>query len=230
MKKITLTIIFLLIPICLSFGNTWKVINEKTWISNTNFPTSQYVFYETSNGFKKAIFQINGSGRCAVLSLIYDVELEENTIFLKNELNLDSSLVINREREKASLILYLKNDSIIISNDLSIEYKMVFDNARICNWLESYSGYQIIPIDELKAIPLEKNQIYDIHFFNLGPNPINCGIDNNSELTDIEAIFLSEYIKSSAYYKGFDFHNKKHLGIHKERFSKKLLREYLQIT
>lgn len=213
MKRLILTKIILLISIYLSFGNTWEVINEKTWISNKDFPTSQYVFYETLNGFKKAIFQINGSGRCAVLSLIYDVELKGDTISLKNELTLDSLSVKKGVKEKRTLTLILKDASTIVSNELTYDYKKSFEDARICNWIETYSGNQIIPIQDLKAIPIKENQTYDIHSFNFGPNPENCGIDNKPELTDKEAIFFGQYLKTPAQKNGFDFKNKKILFV-----------------
>lgn len=213
MKRLILTKIILLISVYMSFGNTWKTINEKTWISDKDFPTCQYVFYETSNGLKKAIFQINGSGRCTVLSLIYDVELKADTISLKNELNLDSINVKKEIIEKRTLTLILKDNSTIISNDLSYNFKKRFEDARICNWIETYSGNQIIPIQDLKAIPIEVNQIYDVHLFDLGPNPENCGNDNNPELTDKEAIFFSQYLKVPAQKNGFDFKNKRILFV-----------------
>jgi hypothetical protein len=205
--------IILLISTYMSFGNTWEVINEKTWISEKDFPTSQYVFYETSNGLRKAIYQINGSGRCAVLSLIYDVELKGDTISLKNELTLDSLSVKKEIKEKRTLTLILKDNSTIISNDLTYNFTKKFEDARICNWIETYSGNQIIPIQDLKAIPIDINQIYNVNSFDLGPNPENCGIDNKPVLTDKEAIFFSEYLKAPAQKTGFDFKNKKILFV-----------------
>jgi hypothetical protein len=196
-----------------SFANTWETINEKTWISNKDFPTSQYVFYETSNGLKKAIFQINGSGRCAVLSLIYDVEIVADTIRLKNELTLDSLNIKKGNDEKRTLTLILKDNSTITSTDSTYNFTKRFEDARICNWIETYSGNVIIPIQDLKAIPIGVNQIYDKDSFKLGPNPKDCGIDNKPELTDKEAIFFSEYLKVPAQKNGFDFRNKKILFV-----------------
>lgn len=213
MKRLILTKIILLISVYVSFGNTWETINEKTWISNKDFPTSQYVFYETSNGLKKAIFQINGSGRCAVLSLIYDVEIVADTIRLKNELTLDSLNIKKGIDGKRTLTLILKDNSTIASSELTYNFTKRFEDARICNWIETYSGNQIIPIKDLKAIPIEINQIYDRGAFNLGPNPKDCGLDNNSELTEKEAIFFSEYLKAPAQKNGFDFKNKRILFV-----------------
>lgn len=213
MKRLILTKIILLVSVYLSFGNTWESINEKTWISNKEFPTSQYVFYETSNGLKKAIFQINGSGRCAVLSLIYDVEIVADTIRLKNELTLDCLNIKKGIDEKRTLTLILKDNATLASTDLTYNFTRKFEDARICNWIETYSGNQIIPIQDLKAIPIEINQIYEKDSFNLGLNPKDCGLDNNSELTDKEAIFFSEYLKAPAKMNGFDFKNKRILFV-----------------
>lgn len=213
MKRLILTKIILLISVCVSFASTWETINEKTWISNKEFPTSQYVFYETSNGLKKAIFQINGSGRCTVLSLIYDVEIVADTIRLKNELTLDSLNIKKGNDEKRTLKLILKDNSTLTSTDLTYNFTKRFESALICNWIETYSGNVIIPIQDLKAIPIGANQIYDKDSFNLGPNPKDCGIDNKPELTDKEAIFFSEYLKVPAQKNGFDFINKKILFV-----------------
>lgn len=209
MKRLNLITLILLISYYTGFANTWDIIREKTWISKKDFPTNQYVFYETDSGLKKAIFQINGSGRCAVLSLIYDIELIGDTIKLKNELNLDYSTVMKENKIKTSKIIYIKNDSTIVSNDLSLEYDKAFDDARICNWLETYSGYQIIPIEKLKSVPIAENQIYNRNSINFGPNPENCGIDNNPILTDIEADFLNEYLKIPSQQRNFNFFNKR---------------------
>ena len=103
------------------FGNPWDSIKEKTWIAKKDFPTNQYVFYETINGLKKAIFQINGSGRCAILSLIYDVEMNGDTIILKNELKLDNSILDKRESIKTSKNLYINNESTIVSTETIVD-------------------------------------------------------------------------------------------------------------
>lgn len=153
------------------YGNPWDSIKEKTWISKKDFPTNQYVFYETINGLKKAIFQINGSGRCAILSLIYDVEIKGDTIILKNELKLDNSNLEKRENSNTSKKLYVSNAYTIVSTDLLLEYNKAFNEVRICNWFETYSGYQIIPFEKFKSIPIEENQIYDRSSFNFEPNP-----------------------------------------------------------
>ncbi len=209
MKRLNLIILLLLIYNGIVFGNPWDSIKDKTWIAEKNFTTNQYVFYETINGLKKAVFQINGSGRCAVLSLIYDVEMNRDTIILKNELKLDNSIFDKRESIKTSKTLYISNESTIVSIDLSLEYSKVFNEARICNWLETYSGFQIIPFEKFKTIPIEENQIYDRTLFNFGPNPENCGLDNNPLLTDIEADFMNEYLRVIIQEKKFDFNEKK---------------------
>lgn len=209
MKRLNLITLILLISSYVGFANSWDTIKEKTWITKKEFPTNQYVFYETDNGLKKAIFQINGSGRCAVLSFIYDIELIGDTIKLINELNLDNSTASKEDKIKTSKTLYIRDNSTIASIDLSLDYEKAFDEARICNWLETYSGYQIIPIEKLKSTPIAENQIYNRNAINFGPNPENCGNDNNPLLTDIEAIFLNEYLKAPVQQKNFDFLNKR---------------------
>jgi hypothetical protein len=209
MKQLIFISIFLLISFGIVSGNTWNSIKDKTWIAKKDFPTNQYVFFETTNGLKKAVFQINGSGRCAVLSLIYDVEMNGDTIILKNELKLDNSILDIRESIKTSKTLYISSESTIVSIDLSFEYNKAFNDARICNWLETYSGYQIIPFEKFKSIPIEENQIYDRSSFIFGPNLENCGIDNNPLLTVIEANFLNEYMNEIAKEKKFDFNEKR---------------------
>lgn len=209
MKQLNLIALLLLLFCNIGFGNPWDAIKEKTWVAKKDFPTNQYVFYETVNGLKKAIFQINGSGRCAVLSLIYDVEIVGDTINLKNELNLESPSMKNGFSITTSKLLLIRNDSIIVSNELSLEYEKVFDEARICNWLETYSGSLMIPIEKLKSIPIAENQIYNRSSVNLGPDPAGCGIDNNPALTDIEANFMNEYLRVPVQQKNFNFLNKR---------------------
>lgn len=212
MKKIFIGIIFSVIT-NLAFGNTWELINEKTWIAGQSFPTSQIVFYESINGLRKAIFQINGSGHCAVYSAIYDIEINKDTIILKDKMNLEKSFSKKSDNQKEPSIqtLYLINDSTLTSKDSDFEFRKAFNEPRICNWIEKYSGYNIIPIEKLKEIPIQEKMVYDS--FNWGPNPENCGNDDNPLLTSIEAIFLNEYLNGQVQSKGFDFTDKKILFV-----------------
>ena len=213
MKQILLSKLLLLIFICPSFGSVWELINEKSWIANNKFPTKQYVFFETKNGLKKAVFQIGGSGVCATHSLIYDIVIKEDTIYLKNELDLEKSSPNNENQFDSFKTLYLNSDTTIISKKSSIEYRKKNDDPVICNWIETYSGKEAIPIEELKKISLDEKQIYDTFSFNLGPDPKDCGIDDSSKLSDKEAIFLNEYLKSAVNFKEFDFNSKNVLFI-----------------
>ena len=104
-------------------------------------------------------------------------------------------------------VLYFKNESTLISENL--EFVRISDIPLICNWLETYSGSNIIPIEKLKAIPLQEKMIYDKHSANFGPNPENCGIDDNPILTETEATFLNEYLKGQVQQNEFDFNNKR---------------------
>ena len=103
-------------------------------------------------------------------------------------------------------MLYLKKDVIILEN---LEFRKISDIPLICNWLETYSGNNIIPIEKLKAIPIQERMIYDKHSANFGLYPENCGIDDNPILTEAEATFLNEYLKSQVRQKSFDFNNKR---------------------
>jgi hypothetical protein len=189
------------------FGNTWEFIKEKTW-STKDFPTMQIVFYETENGLKKGIYQINGSGRCAVLSVIYDIDLKGDTIYLKDGMNLEPHMQSKKRGGEFLLFQTLcLNETILISENL--EFNQISDTPLICNWLETYSGNNTIPIEKLKAIPIQEKMIYDKHSANFGPNPENCGIDDKPLLTEEEATFLNEYLKHQARQKDFDFNNKR---------------------
>lgn len=202
-------IIFFMMMNISVFGNTWELIKEKTW-NTKNFPTEQIVFYETVNGLKKAIYQLNGSGRCAVRSFIYDIELNGDSIYLKDAMNLEPNVRTRKQESKLllPLVLYLNNEVLVSEN---LEFVKISDMPLICNWLETYSGNNIIPIEKLKAIPIQEKMIYDKHSVNFGPNPENCGNDDNPILTETEANFLNEYLRAQV--KGFDFNNKKILFV-----------------
>jgi len=190
------------------FGNNWELLKEKTW-STKDFPTEQIVFYETANGLKKAIYQLNGSGVCAIRSVIYDIELKGDRIYLKDGMNLEPHILPKNRGGDFLLFqtLYFKNETTLISENL--EFTRISDTPLICNWLETYSGNYIIPIEKLKAIPIQEKMIYDKYSTNFGPNPENCGIDDNPMLTEVEAMFLNEYLKNQVRQKGFDFNNKR---------------------
>lgn len=192
-------------------GNNWELVKEKTWRTK-DFPTEQFVFYETINGLKKAIYQLNGSGRCAIRSIIYDIELNGDTIYLKDGMNLEPDIPSKKRNDKLLLpiVLYLRNEVLNFEN---LEFVKVSNVALICNWLETYSGNNIIPIEKLRAIPIQEKMIYDKHSINFGPNPDNCGDDDNPELTKIEATFLNEYLRVQIQSKEFDFSNKKILFV-----------------
>ena len=57
--------------------------------------------------------------------------------------------------------------------------------------------------------------IYDLHSFNFDPDPdpTNCGIDDNPILTELEAVFLNEYLKNAIKLNDFNFYNKRILFV-----------------
>jgi len=92
-----LTFGFSIILLSLLFLNTYAQdsiidkIGNKTWFEDNGFAGTTIIFYKTSNGLKKAIKQINGSGVPVVSSGIYDVKFQADTIILLNGLNLNTS-------------------------------------------------------------------------------------------------------------------------------------------
>jgi len=102
--KTCIGIIFLATVSISVFGNTWELVKEKTW-STKDFPTEQIVFYETVNGLKKAIYQLNGSGVCAIRSVIYDIELKGDSIYLKDALNLEPHRQSKKQEKKNYYLL-----------------------------------------------------------------------------------------------------------------------------
>jgi len=92
--KLKTTIIafsFLLATTSVAQDKIFGEIENKTWFENNEFAGITLVFYKTTNGLLKAIRQINGSGVPVISSGIYDFEIENDTIYLLNGLNLNTS-------------------------------------------------------------------------------------------------------------------------------------------
>jgi len=64
-----------------------------------------------------------------------------------------------------------------------------------------------------KTLSLGEKEIYKLCLFNLEPDPSACGLDNDPELSNQEAIFLNEYLGKSAQANDFDFEHKRILFI-----------------
>lgn len=92
MKLKILIILFLsILTVSIYAGDTiFARIDNKTWFESNNHAGTSIVFYET-NGLIKAIRQNHGSGVPVVRSVIYDVEIRQETVFLFNGLNLKTS-------------------------------------------------------------------------------------------------------------------------------------------
>lgn len=208
-RKLIVGTIFFLLTLS-TFADTWETIKEKTWRAEKEFPSNQIVFYETINGLKKAIYQIEGSGRCAVISLIYDVDIKNDTVFLRNQMNLDVNFQIEKNKKNKTTSLLLSSDNELISSNLDYKYKKLSDDAKVCKWwFGNYCEGYMIALSKLKSIPIEKGSIYNLGSFDCNPNPENCGKDDNSELTTTEALFLNEYFKKECLSKQFNFVGKR---------------------
>lgn len=208
-RKLIIGTIFFLLTLS-TFADTWETIKEKTWRAEKEFPSNQIVFYETINGLKKAIYQIEGSGRCAVISLIYDVDINNDTVFLRNQMNLDVNFQIEKNKKNKTTSLLLSSDNELISSNLNYKYKKLSDDTKVCKWwFGNYCEGYMIALSKLKSIPIEKGSIYNLDSFDCNPNPENCGKDDNSELTTTEALFLNEYFKKECLSKQFNFVGKR---------------------
>lgn len=208
-RKLIIGTIFFLLTLS-TFADTWVTIKEKTWRAEKEFPSNQIVFYETINGLKKAIYQIEGSGRCAVISLIYDVDINNDTVFLRNQMNLDVNFQIEKNKKNKTTSLLLSSDNELISSNFDYKYKKLSDDTKVCKWwFGNYCEGYMIALSKLKSIPIEKGSIYNLDSFDCNPNPENCGKDDNSELTTTEALFLNEYFKKECLSKQFNFVGKR---------------------
>lgn len=126
-------------------------INNKTWFEDNGFAGTTVVFYETSNGLLKAIKQINGSGVPVVSSGIYDVEINQNTIFLFNGLNLNTS-------EKLEAIKYKFKHS----TGQIISLRIVHKEPVLFTWTTKRKNITTkIDVQLLSDIVINKNEIYE---------------------------------------------------------------------
>ena len=87
MFKVIVTIILLLFIMCAGVFNTdlWKKINETSWRYDDNWAGQTITFYKTDSGAKKAIWQINGSGFCAVHSTFYNISIIKDTVLFEHD-------------------------------------------------------------------------------------------------------------------------------------------------
>lgn len=118
-------LLFVLLNLILSSFNKpkseiWEFLKEKTWFSSNSWAGEQIVFYETSNGLEKAIWQFHGSGVNVTTSIIYDVEIQNDTIYLNNGLDLidgNKFSIINGLK-----LIYIRNDSTLVSKGNELKF------------------------------------------------------------------------------------------------------------
>lgn len=207
MKRQILLAIFLFLNES-AYCNIWEQIANKNWQDKNNKST-EIIFFQNSNGLKKAIIQVHEKNYIFYFSYVYDIEIMGETLLLKNRLALNSySRIKNSIKKKLpNDKFYLKSSDILSSGNK--DFIQLNSNPGILNSIERYSGLKFIPLEKLVKIPLKYNSIYDFKDLNWGPNPENCGIDNNVLLSDIEANFLQEYLLCNDTSGNFKFKDKR---------------------
>jgi|GEM_PF-3941897 len=159
MKKILFLVGTLLLT--LTSGNltpkTWNYIAEKTWISENGFAGEQIVFYESVNGIKRAIRQLYGSGVQIAGTLIYDVEVIQDTVFL-------TPVQVSQNTNSLKLICN-KTDSLLTTNAKSFTYKMISDKPTVYNFHGDFMHGERIPIEILKSVPIQKGVTFENGIF-----------------------------------------------------------------
>lgn len=130
-----------------------KVYN-RTWFENSGFAGTFIVFYKTTNGLLKAIKQINGSGVPIISSEIYDVEIQEDTIYLLNGINLKTA-------EKVGNYYYNfdKKTGLIHKNEEHV--KILSNEPILFTWTDKRKDVKTqIDVKRLSDILIKVNEIY----------------------------------------------------------------------
>ncbi len=132
----------------------FEKIENKTWFENSGFAGTSIVFYRTTDGLFKAIRQINGSGVPVVGSEIYDVEIQNDTIYLLNGLNLKTA-------EKVGNYYYSFNNNTGLIYKNEIQLKILSVKPILFTWTEKRKDFTTqINVSLLRKISISKNEIY----------------------------------------------------------------------
>lgn len=152
-----IVIIFLLTILNVSINAQDKLfdkINNKTWLENNGFAGTTIVFYQTTNGLIKSIRQLNGSGVPVLSSGIYDVEINKDTVYLFNGLNLKTS-------EKLNDFYYSYDIKNGLSTNKGEPLKIVVGKPILFAWSDNRKSIMTqIDMKLLTQILIEKNEIY----------------------------------------------------------------------
>lgn len=114
MTKIVLLLFFASIKLTTLLGqNIFEKISNKTWFESNGFGGVTVVYLKTENGQIKALRQINGSGIPVVFTETYNVEIKQDTIFLKSsrETTVDKENIFYVYNESLGL---LKKDTLLM--------------------------------------------------------------------------------------------------------------------
>lgn len=156
MKIIILVFLLGILQACTrSEAGIFEKISNKTWFEDKGFAGTSIVFFKTGNGLQKAIRQINGSGIPVLRSEIYDMDFQQDTIFLYNGLNLTTS-------EKLVDIIYSfdKNTGQIRTNGKPL--RIIHQEPILYVWTtERKYDQSRIDLELLSGISIGRNQIYD---------------------------------------------------------------------
>ena len=125
MKSVLLSISIHLATI-LSFANVDSIFN-KTWQFEDGLGNIHYVFFAAESGILKAIKQINGSGICEVKSEIYDLEIIDDLLILKNGIDLKTGEKTNNEN------FVIRNEK-IENKDGNMQMTLFSNDVFIYNW------------------------------------------------------------------------------------------------
>jgi hypothetical protein len=81
--KISITIIFWFFTFTMNAQDSiFNMIQNKTWFDETGFAGESIVFFKSDSGHIQAFRQINGSGIPVVLTILHDVQIQNDTIIL----------------------------------------------------------------------------------------------------------------------------------------------------
>lgn len=147
--------------------DTWNDIKEKTLFFSKDFGGGQIIFYQTINNLKKAVRQIHGSGVYILCSMIYDVEINKDTIILRDVMGLNEytdEKFLDEIGQNVTLI-YEKKDTTFVLRNPKLKHELVYDKPLMYNWQGNYAGGERLDIEKLKNIPIEKRSIYPKHSF-----------------------------------------------------------------
>ena len=84
--KTLIAIIFYFLSFTINAQDSiFNMIKNKTWFDETGFAGESIVFFESDSGQVQAFRQINGSGLPVVLTILHDVQIQDDTIILLNK-------------------------------------------------------------------------------------------------------------------------------------------------